>query len=220
MDIWCQLNSSHLWIALYTDETSEQFNNFFLYSFKTARHTKTSNEKFVFMSATTWTWNSPPVIKKKGFKSINRSGEIVAHLIHIISSFTLVTCVHNLMIVTRNYYMPRGLGSRLLSRDLKDKIHSFLPSLFLPSLSSSLALCLSRSLSASIEDNSRCWLLIISNIVNASANENSLLKVKTSHLPNKNNQEQKQERWVRGQRDFRPFLNWSWEKILHQRHVQ
>lgn len=159
-------------------------------------------------------------LNKKGFKSINRSGEIVAHLIHIISSFTLVTCVHNLMIVTRNYYMPRGLGSRFLSRDLKDKIHSFLPSLFLPSLSSSLALCLSRSLSASIEDNSRCWLLIISNIVNASANENSLLKVKTSHLPNKNNQEQKQERWVRGQRVFKPFLNWSWEKILHQRHVQ
>ena len=128
MDIWCQLNSSHLWIALYTDETSDQFNNFFLYSFKTARHTNTSNEKFVFMSATTWTWNSPPVIKKKGFKSINRSGEVVAHLIHIISSFTLVTCVHNLMIVTRNYYMPRGLGSRLLSRDLKDKIQSFLSS--------------------------------------------------------------------------------------------
>lgn len=53
----------------------------------------------------------------------------------------------------------------------------------LPSLSNSLALCLSRSLSASIEDNSRCWLLMISNIVNASSNENSLLKVKTSHLP-------------------------------------
>jgi len=102
-----------------------------------------------------------------------------------INSTTLVAWIHNLMIVTRNYHMARTSQMGIKKTKTK-KFKASLSTILLPSLSNSLALCRSRSLSASIEDNSRCWLLIISNIVSASWNENSLLKVKTSHLSKRN----------------------------------